>query len=61
MSLKDSAVVFTASVRFFRSGEDEFEYLWKDELNTLLQYAEMIPTNMFGLGSTRIIWNQSKK
>eukprot|EP00475_Leptophrys_vorax_P010215 TRINITY_DN16888_c1_g1_i1.p1 TRINITY_DN16888_c1_g1~~TRINITY_DN16888_c1_g1_i1.p1 ORF type:complete len:296 (-),score=65.95 TRINITY_DN16888_c1_g1_i1:34-858(-) len=54
-----SPSILTASLRFFRAGE--FEYLWKDDLPTLIQQAEMIPTETAGLGSiTRIICNQSE-
>eukprot|EP00475_Leptophrys_vorax_P010214 TRINITY_DN16888_c0_g2_i1.p2 TRINITY_DN16888_c0_g2~~TRINITY_DN16888_c0_g2_i1.p2 ORF type:complete len:260 (+),score=85.79 TRINITY_DN16888_c0_g2_i1:78-857(+) len=56
---KNSPIVLTASLRFFRAGE--FEHLWKEDIVYLLRQAEMIPTKVAGLGSiTRIVWNQSE-
>eukprot|EP00475_Leptophrys_vorax_P004920 TRINITY_DN12954_c0_g1_i2.p1 TRINITY_DN12954_c0_g1~~TRINITY_DN12954_c0_g1_i2.p1 ORF type:complete len:276 (+),score=56.15 TRINITY_DN12954_c0_g1_i2:47-874(+) len=55
--------IITASLRFFRTGEEGFEYLWKPFIPLLLRLVEdqSVCDNIRELGSiTRIVWNCSE-
>eukprot|EP00475_Leptophrys_vorax_P004922 TRINITY_DN12954_c0_g1_i4.p1 TRINITY_DN12954_c0_g1~~TRINITY_DN12954_c0_g1_i4.p1 ORF type:complete len:276 (+),score=63.31 TRINITY_DN12954_c0_g1_i4:46-873(+) len=62
MSIGNPRIV-TASLRFFRTGEEGFEHLWKPFIPLLLRLVEdqSVCDNIRELGSiTRIVWNCSE-